>query len=192
MFKQHAKSLIGSGITPRKILVLGDAGRGKTTFAKNLARKIDALHFSTDDFFYERKFDIVRDTKASVEKINSEVYENPELNSWVVDGTTKRLIKGGLEHADVIFLLEFKNILSQYLSIFKRHRERRREMKNGTALEPESFRDFLGMLKHVTKKRYIKSYSSHRSHLHKLIEPYAAKIYRLNNFKEIDEYLKSL
>ena len=39
-----------------KIIIIGDAGRGKTTLASNLSKKLGIKHYSTDDFFYEIKF----------------------------------------------------------------------------------------------------------------------------------------
>lgn len=169
----------------RKILVVGDAGRGKTTFASSLAKKIGIPHFSTDDFYFEKKFSIPREKSLAIEKIQSEVYSS--LDSWVVDGTTKHLIKGGLEKSDTIYLLVFDNIIHQYLSII--HRSFKRRRGDGPR---ESLSETFGMLKHVTKKRYDTSYSSHMSHLHKLLDPYKNKIIKVNSFKKLNDILSSI
>jgi len=35
----------------KKIIIIGDAGRGKSTLATKLAEKLGILHYSTDDSF---------------------------------------------------------------------------------------------------------------------------------------------
>ncbi len=168
----------------RKILVVGDAGRGKTTFASALAKKLEVPHYSTDDFYFEKKFSVPRGRDESVSKIESEVYSN--LDGWVVDGTTKHLIRGGLDTCDTIYLLVFDNILHQYYSLIRRSIKRR--FGDGPK---ESIREAFGLLKHVTKKRYDVTYSSHMSNLYKLMEPYKHKIVRVNSFKKLNDILNS-
>jgi adenylate kinase family enzyme len=169
--------------THKRILIIGDAGRGKTTFGKKLSEKTRIPHFSTDDFYWEKKFTVERSKDLAAQMINDNVYF--KLDSWVVDGTTKSLIKEGLEKSDIIYLLIHKNILSQYLILIKRYLKRRNSEK-----EKESFIDMLGMLKHVTKKRYSRNYSSHMSHLMNLLEPYKGKVVELSSFKAIERELR--
>ena len=77
----------------KKILIVGDAGRGKSTFAKNLSEKTGIPAYSTDDFFWKTKYTEPRDRPESVEMINR-IYENDE---WIVEGSTRRLIQPSLE-----------------------------------------------------------------------------------------------
>ena len=64
----------------KKILILGDAGRGKTTFAEKLSKKISIPYYSTDDFFWKVKFTEANDKAKSVEEISniSLNYETPQ------------------------------------------------------------------------------------------------------------------
>jgi adenylate kinase family enzyme len=39
----------------KRIFILGDAGRGKTTFAEKLSKHTGIPHYSTDDFFWKVK-----------------------------------------------------------------------------------------------------------------------------------------
>jgi adenylate kinase family enzyme len=162
----------------KKILILGDAGRGKTTFADKLSKKISVPHYSTDDFFYKIKFSVVNDKEKSVEEI-SHVYKQ---NEWIMEGTTRRLVREGLDKADVIYLLEFNHILNQYYFLIKRKFRRKHE----------SFAALWGLLKHVTYKRYKKGYGNHTPPLKELLEPYKTKVIKLNTIKEINQCLESI
>jgi adenylate kinase family enzyme len=84
-----------------RIIIVGDAGRGKSTFAKKLSKKLNIKHYCTDDFFYIAKFSVINDKEKSVEQI-AEVYKH---DKWIMEGTTRRLIEGGLEKAEVTALL---------------------------------------------------------------------------------------
>ena len=87
-----------------KILIVGDAGRGKSTLASKISAKLGIPHHSTDDFFYEVKFTKVRNRKESVEKI-LKIYKN---DKWIIEGTTRHLFEHGLDSADKIINLKYK------------------------------------------------------------------------------------
>ena len=160
----------------KKILILGDAGRGKSTFAQKLSDKTEILHYSTDDFFWKVKFTKPNDKEQSVREI-SKIYAQ---NSWIVEGTTRRLIKEGLEKSDVIYYLKFKNIFFQYLALIRRKFKRKHER----------FIDSWRLLKHVTYKKYKKNYSKDLP-LETMIEPYKNKVIELSSYKEINNFLNT-
>ncbi len=159
----------------QKILILGDAGRGKSTFAQRLSDRTEIPHYSTDDFFWKVKFTEANNKEESVREI-SKIYAQ---DSWIIEGTTRRLIKEGLEKSDVIYYLKFKNIFSQYLSLIRRKFKRKHE----------SFKDLLGLLKHVTYKKYKKNYSQDLP-LETMIEPYKNKVAELSSYKEINDFFQ--
>ncbi|MBN2094401.1 MAG: hypothetical protein JW740_03495, partial [Candidatus Zambryskibacteria bacterium] len=99
-------------------------------------------------------------------------------DSWIVEGTTRRLINEGLEKSDVIYYLKFNNIIFQYMALIKRKFKRRHE----------SFIDLWKLLKHVTFKKYKKNYSKDLP-LENMIEPYKNKVTKLSSYKEIDNFL---
>lgn len=162
----------------KKILILGDAGRGKTTFAEKLSKKTGIQHYSTDDFFWKVKFSEANDKEKSVQEI-SKVYSQ---NQWIVDGTTRRLIVEGLEKADVIYFLKFNNILYQYYFLILRSLKRKNE----------KFIDLWRLLKHVTYKKYKKGYANHNESLNDLLEPYKEKVIQLNSMKDINDCFEKI
>ena len=162
----------------KKILILGDAGRGKTTFAEKLSKITNIPHYSTDDFFWKVKFTTPNDREKSVEEI-SDMYEQ---DKWIMEGTTRRLIIKGLEKADVIYVLRFKYIIYQYYFLTKRSLTKKNE----------GFAGWWNLLKHVTNKRYKKGYGSHTPPLDELLKPYFEKVVELNSMKAIDRYFESI
>jgi len=48
----------------KKILIVGDYGRGKTTLAQKLSRKLGIPYYSTDDFYWEKKFSKKQDKES--------------------------------------------------------------------------------------------------------------------------------
>jgi len=162
----------------KKILILGDSGRGKTTFAKNLSEKFSIPTYDTDDFFWKVKYTIPNNREESVIDIN-EIYQNSE---WIMSGSTRRLIIGGLEGADIVFVLKFRNIFFQYYYIIKRSLFRSEEKLVG----------LWNLLAHVTKKKYKKGYGSHTPPLEEIVNEYKEKVIVFHSFKEINKYLESI
>lgn len=158
-----------------KILILGDAGRGKTTFAQNLSKKTGIPTWSTDDFYWKVKFTEPHIRAESIKAIG-EVYAK---DSWIVDGTTRHLIQEALEKADIIYRLEFSHIIAQYYALIKRNLKRKNE----------SLKDLYIFLKHITLKKYKKGYRAHMASLEDMIKPYSSKIIHLHTHKEIDAEL---
>lgn len=155
-----------------KILIVGDAGRGKTTLAEKLSKQLGIPWCSTDDYFWKVKFTEPNDRQKSEQEI-SEVYKRSQ---WIVEGTTRRLFQEGLEKADIIYLLEFKSIIFQYYFLIKRSFTRKHER----------LIDLYRLIRHVTYKRYKKNYGNHLPPLRDMLKPYSSKVVTLNSVKEID------
>lgn len=161
-----------------KIIIIGDAGRGKTTLASTISKKLNIPYHSTDDYFYEVKFTKRRDRQESIDQIS----KNYHSKKWIVEGTTRHLLEPGLESADLIVYLRYKNIFSQWFAIIKRHIIRK----------DESILQTLRLLKHVFYKRYNLSYKKGTTTHLQFIAPYKSKVVTLSSFKEINNFIDSL
>ena len=162
----------------QKILIMGDAGRGKTTFAEKLSKKLGIEKYSTDDFFWEIKFTKPRGKEKDIQMAR-EVFENKD--EWIVEGTTRRMLKLGLEDADHIFYLTYKNTFQQVWTLYKRYRTRKHE----------TFKGFYELVVHQYKKRKKLGKFKNEESFEDIIEPYKEKVIRLESFGEIDTYLMS-
>lgn len=162
----------------KRIIITGDAGRGKTALAHKLSQKLGIKHYSSDDFFWKVKFTQRENKKKSIQKI-SKLYTKER---WIVEGTTRHLLKEGLGKADIIICLGYRNILFQYWVLFKRSLTRKEER----------FRDLFKLLKHVLFKKYGLGSEKKKTSLAELLAPYEKKVIRLNSFKEIDKFIGRL
>lgn len=160
-----------------KILIVGDACRGKSTLAAKLSTKLGIPHHSTDDFLYEVKFTKYRDRQEAVDLI-SKIFGNEK---WIVEGTTKMLYKFGLESSDVIIHLKYKNIPIQWFYLIKRSLSR----------DNESLKKLCKLMKHVLYKKYRLGYRKGKLTSSEIIEPYKDKVITLSSFKEIDNFVNS-
>ncbi len=158
-------------LTARRILIIGDSGRGKTTFSQKLSQKLNIPLYSTDDFFWKVKFSEPNDKQESIRLIEK-VYLN---DSWIVEGSTTDLIKPGLEKADLILNLVFRNIFEQWWALIQRNKNRDNE-------------NLLNHLIYVTRKRFSIGNDKEKKKK-ELLKPFSQKILTINSYKELDEIL---
>lgn len=161
-----------------RILIVGDAGRGKSTLAEKISVKLGIPHYSTDDFYYEIKFSKVRDRKESIENIKK-IFQGER---WLIEGTTKHLIEPGLHSADMIIHLRYKSIPIQWMILFKRYLER----------DGETIRGLYKLMKHVLYKKHHLGYRKGKLTPTEIIDPHKHKVITLSSFKEINEFINSL
>ena len=161
-----------------KIIIIGEAGRGKSTLAEKLSKKMGIPHYSTDDYFFDVKFTKRRDKEQSIKDI-SKIYLGEK---WIVEGTTRHLLEPGLDFADLIIFLKYNSGFIQCCNLFMRHFVRK----------DESLIETLKMMKHVVYKRYGLGYKKGKTTHAQLIAPHKHKVIELSSFKQIDHFLNSL
>lgn len=159
-----------------RIIITGDAGRGKSTLATKLSEKLHIPQYSTDDYFYEVKFSEQRDRRLALEQI-SKIFQQEK---WIVEGTTAWLLEPGMATADVVIYLRYQNIFLQWFTLLKR----------GLCRKEEKIINTLGLMKHVFYKRYGIGYKKGKMTHAQFIEPHKHKALVLSSFKEIESFLR--
>ncbi len=89
----------------KKILIIGNAGAGKTTFARKLASKLNIPLVHLDKLYWrgewqhlsKENFDIVLQTEL----------EKPE---WIIDGNFNRTIPHRMKYCDTVIFFDFPTI----------------------------------------------------------------------------------
>lgn len=157
----------------KKILIIGESGRGKSVLAHKLSEKLSLPFYSTDNFFWKIKFSEPNDKEESKIKIGK-VYTTEK---WIMEGSSTHLFRPGLDSAEVVINLVFGNIFQQWWSLIKRKRTR----------ESESLKDLSKSIVYVTKKRF--GIGNNKEKLKaELLKSYSNKIIVLRSFKEIDSF----
>ena len=89
----------------QRILLIGNAGAGKTTFAKQLAKKLHLPLVHLDNLYWHGNWEhLSRDEFDSVLQLE---LEKPE---WIIDGNFNRTIPHRLQYCDTIFYFDFPTI----------------------------------------------------------------------------------
>ena len=167
----------------KRIVIIGDAGRGKTTLAKKLSKKLGVPMHSTDDLFWKVKFSIQEEPAVREQKA-SELFYNPE---WIVEGTTHDMLKFGYEPSELIIHLMFPSIIMQWYAI-----TRRAVIRHRNKTEKETIRGVFLLCRHVLYKKYKLEYKKNDPTIQENLAPYKHKVVELRSYKEIERFLNTL
>lgn len=111
-----------------RIIITGDSGRGKTTLAHRISSHLHIPVYSTDDFYFTKKFTIKRDMKDALQLAQ----DAASKKSWIIEGTSKALITPGLERSDLVLYLRYKSFLKQAARVIRRSLSRPHERMTDT------------------------------------------------------------
>lgn len=170
--------------SPQKIVIVGDQCRGKSTLAKTLSKKLNIDRYSTDDILWAKKYT----TKKTKEQIDKEIQIIKKKKSWILEGSTRKILAEIMPTADQIILLEHKWILIQYY-IFIKRAIKRQFNKND---DRESFGSFFETIIHLFNKRYKLGPQKGKLSFKELAEPHKDKTITLSSFKAINKHLEQL
>ena len=110
----------------KRILIIGNAGSGKTTFAKALAKKTQLPLIHLDRLFWCGEWEhISRDEFDAVLQVEL------EKNEWIIDGNFSRTLPHRLEYADAVFWFDLPTITCLWgatTRVFKNYGKTRDDM----------------------------------------------------------------
>ncbi len=98
----------------KKAIIIGCPGSGKSTFAKELAKKTDLPLIHLDKIRHLDNWQAISDNEFD-EKLKTVL----ESEQWIIDGNYNRTIKMRLEYCDTVFYLNFSTLLCLW-SVIKR------------------------------------------------------------------------
>lgn len=162
----------------KRILIVGDSDRGKSTLAVALAKKLGIKNYSTDDFYWKVKFTVPEEKQISIDNI-SKIYQQ---KSWIVEGSTRSLIKEGIDKSDIIIHLVYPNLLSQFWHLF---------LKNLTR-ENEKLINLLRLYRHLIYKKYKIGPQKDKTGLEEMLVSFKNKMVKLKSFREINNFIDIL
>lgn len=89
----------------QKIIVIGNAGSGKTTFSKALSKKLNLPIVHLDKIFWCGKWHHI-----SREKFDKILEEELGKESWIIDGNYDRTLPLRLKECDTVFYFDLPTV----------------------------------------------------------------------------------
>src|ERR687887_458709 len=171
---------------PPKIVVIGTSGSGKTTVARELARRLGVPHVELDALYHGPGW-----TETPVEQFRRRVAAATAADGWVVDGNyTSKLGDFVLERADTVVWLDvpLRVALSRVTRRTIRRIRAREELWSGNR---ESWRGgFFGW-----ESMFVWTIRSHLRHRPlrpaRLARHSNLRVVRLRSAREVESYLSS-
>lgn len=159
----------------KRILIVGDSCRGKSTMGEFLSKSLNLPHTDLDDFFWIKKFTIKREKGEQLELVRKFLNKNSE---WIIEGTTRDMMSLCLKDSDMIIHLWFKSIFEQLFCITKRSLQRK-----------ECFNSYFDLCYTTVLKRYkLGKRNKGLPSIKELISEYPHKVVELNTWKEIERF----
>ena len=115
--------------TINKILVIGSAGSGKTTFSRLLSKKLNLPLIHLDKEYWKAGW-VKPEHNEWVEKVSAILVND----KWIIDGNYGSTLEMRVEKADMIIFLDFKRLVcvSGVLKrVFKNRKKQRDDLPEG-------------------------------------------------------------
>lgn len=164
-----------------RIAVVGCSGSGKSTFCRQIAKKIGLPLIHLDYSFHDSTKDYVHDKEAWYKKAK-ELIDQP---TWIIDGVYSSTFSIRFKRADVIFFFDYPRYICLY-RIFKRWFEYRKKHREDMPLDWQEKIDW-GFLRFV--------WTFNKAYRYKITDELAKadkKVIVFHNPKETELYLKKL
>ncbi len=165
-----------------KIYVIGPAGSGKTTLAKQASKVLSCSHTDLDDIFWDNQqnsFGIKRD-ESTRNEINEKVLNQ---ESWIIEGAYLSWPEEGFKYADKLIFLDFKNYILTFRII-------RRFIQRKFGFHDCKKKETLSNLIELLKWNTIQAIKM-KDYFHSEKEDYPNLI-RLSSNREINDFLNEI
>ncbi|MBT3230218.1 hypothetical protein HN358_00325 [Candidatus Uhrbacteria bacterium] len=163
---------------PRRILIIGDAGRGKTTFAQHASEKFGIPMFSLDDILWKQRYSEIEDRPKAMQRIQEVV----ERDAWIIEGATRYLAEQSFERADIIYHFQHRSIVGQILHLVWRYLKKR----------GSTFVELCKLILHSIYKRYSVGYCRHESGWCEILDPHDNKVIHIRSKRDVNDLIETL
>ena len=168
----------------KRILIIGNAGAGKTTFAHQLASKLQLPLIHLDKLYWCGDWGHV-----SKEEFDCLLQTELEKTEWIIDGNFNRTIPHRLKYCDTVFYFDFPMLVCLW-GITKRiiqNYGKTREDMGGNCIE------YFDANKISFYRNTICFNREHRKDYHALLEKASGvKVIVFKNRKQVANFLNSL
>lgn len=159
-----------------KILIVGSVASGKSTFARELSKKLNIDLFEIDSIVHDDVNKIKRDEKSQKEIIDR---INKENMSWIIEGTLRKNLDYVLDYADKIIFLDIDFRI-------RKKRILKRFIKQCLKIEEVNYKPTIKILSLMYK--WNKEFENKKDLFLERINKYNEKVIILNNDNEIKNF----
>lgn len=168
----------------QRILVIGNAGSGKSTFSKALAEKLNIPLVHLDRLYWQGNWEHV--TREEFDHLLQSELEKPQ---WIIDGNFNRTLPCRLQHCDCVFFFDLPPLTCLWGTVkrvFENHGKTRSDMGGHC---PEYFdRNKIELWQHV-----LTFNRQHRKSYYQLLRQTThAQVIVFRRRKQINDFLKSI
>jgi adenylate kinase family enzyme len=90
---------------PKRIVVLGNSGGGKSTLARQLGEALDLPVYHLDRLFWRTGW-----VESAPDEFEAKVLEVAALDRWVIDGNYSRTLPARIDRADLIIWIDVTRV----------------------------------------------------------------------------------
>lgn len=167
----------------KKILIIGNAGAGKTTFARKLSRKTNIPLIHLDKLFWCGKWEHV--SRDEFDVMLGEVLLGEE---WIIDGNFNRTLPKRLEYCDAVFYFDFSAVACLWGAterVLANYGKTRDDMGGEC---PEYFdKNKIELYQNI-----LKFNKNHRAAYYEMLEKSNAQVVVFKNRKDVRRYIESI
>ena len=167
-----------------RVLIIGNSGSGKTTFAKKLASKTGLPLVHLDKLFWHGNWE-----QVTKENFDSALQNELDKERWIIDGNFSRTLPHRMKYCDTVFYFDLPTsccLFGAVMRLIKNYGKSREDMGGSC---PERFDSNANAhLKGIINFNRIK-----RKSLYELLNKQAGKtVIIFKNRRQVNKYLKAL
>lgn len=167
----------------QRVLIIGNAGSGKSTFAKALAQRTGLPLIHLDRLYWQGNWE-----HLSREAFDSILHEELEKPQWIIDGNFNRTIPKRLSYCDTVFFFDLPTPVCLWgitKRIFQSYGKTRSDMGGNC---PERF----DRQKILLYRNVLTFNRQHRADYYDMLGSTKAKVVVFRSRRQANQYLQNI
>ncbi len=183
--KKKCVYLVKEMKAPKRILILGTTGSGKTTLAAKLSKILRLPHIGLDWIVFKKHWT----TRYSDQTISKKIKQVIKKQKWIMEGVYSSPWMGKIaKRADLVILLNFPRVVLAKRVTQRFLRKKSSEEKSDKISELLQLFQLFKAINNYYKKGFKKGYYRHKE----FIDKHKAEFISIKNNKQLNKFLEEL